>query len=76
MSDLSGYKCSACKGSGRKPMGFFTVVCDECEEGQMTVDQIWQKRDQAEIHANGARLITYRGKMSRYKRGSLLSIYV
>jgi len=56
--------CEGCKGSGRKPHGFFSIQCDCCSgKGKLTVDDIWKMRHQWERANNASRLFKWKMKI-------------
>lgn len=60
-------KCDVCNGSARKPMGFFSVDCVECDNGYLTVDAIWRNRIIYNGVANEIRLFEWNKKKIKMK---------
>ncbi len=60
--------CQTCKGSGRKPHGYFTLHCGSCDgTGKLTVDNILKMRDSWGRVQNDYRLFEWKKKWAKRK---------
>lgn len=62
-------QCEECKGTGRKPYGYVTLLCDCCYgKGKLTVDMVWAVRDSIADATNQMRQFEWRMKWFKFQQ--------